>query len=227
MLEFLRGKTSERKLRLFACACCRRIWHIMPDEHCRGAVEVAERYADGIASESELRSATQEVWDSRGDLDPLAAPVHSAAADAAWYTAHPASYPDEVARSAAFAAADAVADAVLLRAGKDPVALFDNPDSLAAYDAEHVAQAGMLRDMHGPLPFRCVAIDPAWLRWNHGTVPAIARRVYDERAFHDLPILADALEDAGCAAADLLAHCRSGGEHGRGCWAVDLILGRS
>src|SRR4051812_38842799 len=72
-----------------------------------------------------------------------------------------------------------------------------------------------------------VAADPAWLTWNHGTVPAIARHVYDDRAFHDLPILADALEDAGCTNADLLAHCRGGGEHVRGCWVVDLLLGKS
>jgi hypothetical protein len=61
---------------------------------------------------------------------------------------------------------------------------------------------------------------------NHGTVPAIARRIYDERASHDMPIVADALEDAGCTDADLLAHCRAGGPHVRGCWAVDLLLGK-
>jgi hypothetical protein len=62
---------------------------------------------------------------------------------------------------------------------------------------------------------------------NHATVPAMARRIYDERTFHDLPILADALQDAGCTDPDILAHCRSGGEHVRGCWVVDLILGNS
>ena len=57
-------------------------------------------------------------------------------------------------------------------------------------------------------------------------MPALARRVYDERAFHDLPILADALEDAGCADAALLEHCRGPAPHVRGCWVVDLILGK-
>jgi hypothetical protein len=74
---------------------------------------------------------------------------------------------------------------------------------------------------------RSVTADPAWLTWNHGTVPAIARHVYDDRAFHDLPILADALEDAGCTNTDLLDHCRGPGPHVRGCWAVDLLLGKS
>jgi hypothetical protein len=82
----------------------------------------------------------------------------------------------------------------------------------------------LLCDIFGPPP---VSLDPAWLAWNGGTVPAIARRVYDDRAFHDLPILADALEDAGCADPDVLAHCRGGGEHVRGCWVVDLILGKT
>ena len=58
-------------------------------------------------------------------------------------------------------------------------------------------------------------------------MPAIARHIYDDRAFHDLPILADALEDAGCADAAILDHCRGPGPHVRGCWAVDLLLGKS
>ena len=67
----------------------------------------------------------------------------------------------------------------------------------------------------------------AWLAWNGGTVPRIAQAIYAERAFDRLPVLADALEDAGCANADVLAHCRSGGEHVRGCWVIDLLLGKA
>ena len=84
----------------------------------------------------------------------------------------------------------------------------------------------VLRDVVGN-PFRRGTLDPAWLRWNHGTIPAIARHIYDDRAFHDLPILADALEDAGCTDAAILAHCRQPGAHVRGCWVVDLLLGKS
>ncbi len=78
------------------------------------------------------------------------------------------------------------------------------------------------RDVAGN-PFRPVAADPAWFT---PTVLAIGTAIYDDRAFDRLPILADALEEAGCTSADLLLHCRQPGDHVRGCWAVDLILGK-
>jgi DNA-binding protein Fis len=68
-------------------------------------------------------------------------------------------------------------------------------------------------------------LDPTWLVWNGGTVPQLARAIYDDDRFDDLPILADALEDAGCRDTGLLAHGRSAGPHSRRCWVLDLILG--
>ena len=82
-----------------------------------------------------------------------------------------------------------------------------------------------MRDIFGN-PFRPVTVNPGWLAWNDGTVPRIAQAIYDERAFDRMTILADALEDAGCTDQDILGHCRSGGEHVRGCWVVDLLLGK-
>ncbi len=70
-------------------------------------------------------------------------------------------------------------------------------------------------------------INPDWLAWNDATVRNIAKAIYDEQAFDRMPILADALEDAGCDNADILRHCREPGEHVRGCWVVDLLLGKS
>jgi hypothetical protein len=76
-------------------------------------------------------------------------------------------------------------------------------------------------------PFRPVApLAPAVPAWNNGTVPNLAAAIYEERAFDRLPVLADALEDAGCTGAKVLGHCRSGREHVRGYWAVDLVLGK-
>jgi hypothetical protein len=75
-------------------------------------------------------------------------------------------------------------------------------------------------------PFRPVTGNPAWLAWSGGTTPRLAQAIYDERAFGRLPVLADALEDAGCADAEILGHCRGPGPHARGCWVVDLLLGK-
>ncbi|MBY0522733.1 MAG: hypothetical protein K2R98_05020 [Gemmataceae bacterium] len=76
-------------------------------------------------------------------------------------------------------------------------------------------------------PFCRVIVDPSWLDWSSGTVRKLAQVIYEQRTFDRLPILADALEDAGCSDADILTHCRQPGEHVRGCWALDLILGKS
>jgi hypothetical protein len=96
----------------------------------------------------------------------------------------------------------------------------------AIYRMEHSGVCDLLREVFGN-PFRpapCIA--PAWLSWNSGTVPRLAAAIYEDRAFDRLPVLADALEDAGCTDAAILGHCRAGGEHVRGCWVVDLVLGK-
>jgi hypothetical protein len=69
-------------------------------------------------------------------------------------------------------------------------------------------------------------IEPSWLTWHSGLLVSIARQTYASRDFLDMPILADALEEAGCTNQEILAHSRSGGEHARGCWVVDLVLGK-
>jgi hypothetical protein len=88
------------------------------------------------------------------------------------------------------------------------------------------AIANLLREIFGN-PFRTRTIDPRWLCWNGATVPKIARGIYEDRAFDRLPILADALLDAGCDDEDILSHCRGAGPHVLGCWAVDAVLGRA
>jgi hypothetical protein len=87
-------------------------------------------------------------------------------------------------------------------------------------------ESALFRDVVGD-PFRPVRLDPLWLTWNDRTVPQLAHTIYEGRAFERLLVLADALEDAGCDNADLLGHLRGEGEHVRGCWAVDLLLGLS
>jgi hypothetical protein len=77
--------------------------------------------------------------------------------------------------------------------------------------------------LQSPDPVRSVALEPAWLAWQAGTIPKLTQGIYEERAFDRLLIVADALEEAGCDNADFLAHCRQSGPHTRGCWPVDLV----
>jgi hypothetical protein len=193
MLEFLRDRASDRKLRLFAVACCRRMWHSLKDERSRAAVEVAERYADGLATEKE-RDEAADCADAANRFTYLAAPAVSAIRH----------------------------DAVLAAAGASELTAAHAVDADAASGAELAAHATMLRDIFGN-PFRRVGLDRAWLAPN---VTALAATIYGERAFDRLPILADALDKAGCDNADILNHCRREGIHARGCWVVDLILGK-
>ena len=90
-------------------------------------------------------------------------------------------------------------------------------------EREGVTQARLLRCVLG-YHFRPMPVDPRWLT---SPVLILAQQMYDARDFAPLPILADALEEAGCDDADVLAHCRGSGPHVRGCWVVDLILGKS
>ncbi len=101
----------------------------------------------------------------------------------------------------------------------------DRPFFAAESAAEAARQADLLRDVVGN-PFRPADVDPAWLERDGRRVARVAEAVYDNQQFHDLPILADALEDAGCTNAEILSHCRSHGPHVRGCWVIDRLLGR-
>jgi hypothetical protein len=87
-------------------------------------------------------------------------------------------------------------------------------------------QALLLRDIVGD-PFRPVAVDPSWRSGHGGRVSRMARSIYEARRFGDLSLLADALEDAGCAVPEIFAHCRHPDSHVRGCWVIDLLLERS
>jgi hypothetical protein len=86
-------------------------------------------------------------------------------------------------------------------------------------------QAAMLREVFGN-PFRPTFFEPRLREWRDGTIPKLAQRIYDEKTFQHLPILADALEEAGCDSMEILNHCRQPGAHVRGCWVLDLVLGK-
>ena len=89
------------------------------------------------------------------------------------------------------------------------------------------SQARLLRDVFGNPFWPMPSVDPAWLAGSDGAAAGLARALYEERAFDRLPILADALEEAGCTDREILDHCRGPGPHVRGCWVVDLFLGKA
>lgn len=193
---------SDRQLRLFVCACSRRLWHLLTDER-RKDVELAERFVDGIASREEIAARRRELHQAGPDRERPGEP-----AIARWCILDGTGYggPDDY-RVEVLTALGA------FRRDRQP--------RLPKRDAEEdAAQAVLLRDIFGN-PFRPVAFEPAW-RTERTT--GIASTMYEERDFADMPILADALEEAGCVNADVLAHCREPGVHVRGCRVVDLVL---
>ncbi len=196
---------DERKRRLFACACARRVADLFTDPASERAVATAERYADGLASNQELHAAL-------------------AAARAAVRAARSRNVCHGI---AAACAAMTVNDSVLaLDQQAAWLAAYARAPNLLEQPAELRAQADLVRDLFGN-PFRPPApAEAAWLEWDGGAVRRLAQAVYAERAFADLPVLADALEDAGCEEGDLLAHLRGPGPHALGCWALDLLLGK-
>ena len=178
---------TDRKLRLFACACCRRALDLLPPNIAQVAAEIAEKYADGqpIASEVEfIRNRIPLLANEESDL------LDYAALD-----------------FIAFEAAHRVGTAFYFRSGKS--------------FTEVEQQGALIRDLAKP-NYRS-DFSP---EWRADTAVSLARLMYDTYEFSAMPILADALQDAGCDNADILDHCRGPGPHVRGCWVVDLVLAK-
>jgi hypothetical protein len=216
MLEYVRGRGSDRKLRLLVCACCRRFCDSRGIEATQTCVEASERYADGHATEEELREARNQAHATkcyaqfRAQNTPLTLDgkvVSSRSVE------RPGVHDKDLRRLdfAVFAASTASG----LRA--DIMRMFRTEPVLAS------SCLALFRDLLGN-PFRPVAIDTSLLT---STVVSLADGIHADRAFDRLPILADALQDAGCDSAEVLDHCRGPGPHARGCWVVDLVLGKT
>jgi hypothetical protein len=226
MLALLRlaRRPGGRKLRLFACACARRAWHLLTREPPRAAVEAAERCADGLAGPEELRQGWSAVRKALS-MAPLHTPWE-AALTAALYAATPDTCLPE---GAAGAAANALSRDPRLRRPYHP--LTSKAGEPSGCPSERASQCALLRDLF--TPFGAAEVSASCLTWD-GTVARLAAAVYEERVLPSgeldlarLAVLADALEEAGCDQPDLLAHLRGPGPHVRGCWAVDLLLGKA
>jgi len=218
-------KASDRKLRLFACTCYDRFRGLLTSPLAQAAVEVAEQFAEGVATSEELQQAhvrLQEALDtlearwqgSRGAERRTLEPKYYALVLALHLTRLQAP------RAAYYASSTAYFVAAI------PVHRIETCESSfsAIRAAEERAQADLLREIVGPLPFRPVRLDAAWLT---GTVVRVAEAIYAERCWGDMGVLGDALEEAGCTDEELLSHCRGPGPHTRACWLVDALLGKS
>jgi len=227
MLDFLRMKreVSDRKLRLFACACAHLVWDNVqvwgtPDEEVsRKTVSTSERFADGVAGNEDLSAARAELAPVLKDLrtaeeampraDDLKGKVRAVRLAAA--TAQ------QLAKRAAEVAASEV--------GWDRWSrwVFQGWASPVSFEMHREGLTALLREIFGPLPFRSIYVEPAW---RTPKVLALAQTSYDQRAFDRLPELVSALEDAGCTDSELVRHLHGPGAHVRGCWVIDLLLSK-
>ena len=261
MLDILRGHASYRKSSLYKAACCRRIWHLLPETACQEGVEIAERFADGVPLHEELANVRCVIADLYGQLRELGYleefevyPYTDRMSNVAYLknatravlytvTTNADDIEDVAGRRVSRLdapgneahcgeqAANAAARAENLKAfsvlrDQDRSTLCDVHNN--AQWSEMAEQASLLRDIFGPLPFRPVIVHPDVLTWNDRLVVRLAQAIYEEKRWGDLPILGDALLDSGCDEEELLSHAREQGSvHTRGCWLIDMCLGRS
>jgi hypothetical protein len=216
ILTFLRGKASDRKLRLFMAACCRRVIHTFTDDEDIGreeAIDVAERYADGLADDDEREAVLADLTDG-GPHRLWDYCTNLVVADFTKERPDDADGVDCAIGAAEEARLDSVQE--------------DYDESEEIKQAEAAAQTFLVRDVFGN-PFRPVKLRAA-LRTP--TIVGLAEAAYENRSMPQgeldpvrLSVLADALEESG-AASELVEHLREKGPHVRGCFAVDLCLGR-
>jgi hypothetical protein len=220
-----RKKAGRRKLRLFACACCRRLWPTLRPEQ-RLVVEQTERAADGLTT----LAVVQQAWAAAHPIN-LGAGARTVLSFILGLFGGRPIQPEPV----------AVPESTRLELVRTILWHLSRTETWAAVSvwrpaggreftpvrgtepkAERKFQADLVRCLFGN-PFHPANILPAW---RTTAAVGLARGIYDEPAFDRLPILADALEDAGCDEAAVLNHCRHERVHARGCWVVDALLGR-
>ena len=218
MLAQMQDRIPWRKQRLLACACVRLSWHHIGDARLRALVEVSEAYADGRASAGELAQAVAPLFEAiRAPFERLLVDPPMAASAAAYIVGQNSI---SMHMNLLLKLTQTSAVPYIDRGSPDGPG---QPD-LDAQRAHARRVADLFRDIVGN-PFRPVALHPDWLAWDDGIVRRLAEAMYEGRRFQELPVLADALEDAGCDVPEVLDHLRGRGVHARGCWALDLARG--
>jgi hypothetical protein len=222
MLKFAQSKQRRRTVRLFSCACCRSLWPLLSPESQR-SVEAAERFADGLASTAELDAAHAKANDSVLALPNIWSYEverlrHATSAAADCSVSRPATMQWAVAISRK--AAEAIALDAAVKVSKSEFAQIRDCVRIA----EFREQANLVREIFGN-PYHPVLFSPDW---QTETAVLLARRMYETGEFGAMPILADALQDAGCENDVVLSHCRDAtAAHSRGCWVLDPLLGKA
>jgi hypothetical protein len=212
MLKHLGPDASPRKLRLFAVACARRVLPREADFYMTHAINIAEQFADGVGKKWHLAAARKALQSSHVVRSKRWSPLYTdhIRSVPAWHAAR-----DQIVQGANdCAGCSAWSTTRRIRYGTV---------TMTIPEKELKAQANLLRDIFGN-PFRPVTLDPRWLT---SIVLDLSRTIYAERVFKRMPILADALMDAGCDSDEIINHCRGSGPHTRGCWLVDSILGKN
>jgi hypothetical protein len=208
LVRHFHGKASRRKLRLLVCSCCRAVWDDEWPRRCRQVVETAERFADGLASPQDLNRARS---------------LASGSAQSAMTRVARSRRPVKVIEHVRVARLSFAADAALPDHHIDYSMTVSEPRRVFSQDPDvRAIGPSLIRCVFGN-PFRPVTFDP---RWRTADAVGLAEGIYHDRAFSRLPLLADALMDAGCDDEQVIGHCRSDGPHVRGCWVVDLVLGK-
>jgi len=203
MLEFIRGKASGRKLRLLAVNCCRRVQHRLRESSSVRALDILEAFADGSVGKKQLKEALWEAEKAAGNPpkgDPFRA---SAAAWAVVSALQDGFFGESESVLSAAAEASLLPDELRQREEHRPTWPPDKETARHHIDLvwgrEHQAQSDLVRDIFGPVAFRRLQVNKAWLRWDGQAVTGIARTIYECRAFNQMLQLADALEYAGCS----------------------------
>jgi hypothetical protein len=223
LMEYLRAKRSasrtksgKRKLRLFACACLHGIWSLLRQPGSRQALYYAELYADGETTDNDLATAHRAARIARRkEAGEFGSSPYWQSAEAACHVCEKRF--DNGDHTSVAHASFSSATAWAIDRVRSGLGLTHGEES----QTRHAVHADWLRDIFGN-PFRPVAFAP---EWRTDTAIALARTMYESREFSAMPILADALQDAGCDNDDVLNHCRGAGPHVRGCWVCDLVLG--
>ncbi len=207
-----------RLKRLFAVACIRPVMkRLPPAPRLQGVFDATESFAEGSLTRTQVAQIRKTIKTAQRALGPVTnnrAEVNVGPVEEATY---------EILRALDCATVPTLSLWLSAEFAQQAVAAFARPAWRDACDRAALDHVALARDIFGN-PFRPVAFDPAW---RCADATGIAARMYDSRDFSAMPVFADALEEAGCTHPDILLHCREPGVHVRGCWVVDLVLGKS